>query len=106
MHGNSTRRLVVASGGDHVVGHVGLHALGAFADRLELGNTLSSDQALKPLEPHEPRHPLTVVGLSECRILRRCDLIVISNFRFFFVSSRPLRPLFLSREHFLLRGEP
>ena len=42
MHGNSTRRLVVASGGDQVVGHVGLHALGAFADRLELGNTLSS----------------------------------------------------------------
>jgi hypothetical protein len=42
MHGNSTRRLVVASGGDQVVGQVGLHALGAFADRLDLGNTLSS----------------------------------------------------------------
>jgi len=42
MHGNSTRRLVVASGGDQVVGHVGLHALGAFADRLGLGNALSS----------------------------------------------------------------
>ena len=42
MHGNSTRRLVVASGGDQVVGHVGLHALGAFADRLGLGNALSA----------------------------------------------------------------
>lgn len=42
MHGNSTRRLVVASGGDQVIGLVGLHALGAFADRLDLGNALSS----------------------------------------------------------------
>ena len=42
MHGNSTRRLVVASGGDQVVGHVGLHALGAFADRLGLGNAFSA----------------------------------------------------------------
>src|ERR1700684_1492112 len=42
MHGNSTRRVVVAPGGDQVVGQVGLHALGAFADRLDLGNTLSS----------------------------------------------------------------
>ncbi len=42
MQANSTRRLVVASGGDQVVGHVGLHALGAFADRLGLGNALSS----------------------------------------------------------------
>jgi hypothetical protein len=41
MHGNSTRRLVVASGGGQVVGHVGLHALGAFADRLNLDNSLS-----------------------------------------------------------------
>jgi hypothetical protein len=35
MHGNSTRRLVVASGGDQVVGHVGLHPLGALADRTQ-----------------------------------------------------------------------
>ena len=42
MQANSTRRLVVASGGDQVVGHVGLHALGAFADRLGLGNALPS----------------------------------------------------------------
>jgi hypothetical protein len=53
MHGNSTRRLVVASGGDQVVGHVGLHALGAFADRLDLGNTLSSS-----IPPRGERMPL------------------------------------------------
>jgi hypothetical protein len=53
MHGNSTRRLVVASGGDQVVGHVGLHALGAFADRLELGNALSSR-----IPPRGERMPL------------------------------------------------
>ena len=53
MHGNSTRRLVVASGGDRVVGHVGLHALGAFADRLGLGNALSSR-----IPPRGERMPL------------------------------------------------
>ena len=53
MHGNSTRRLVVASGGDQVVGHVGLHALGAFADRMELGNALSSR-----IPPRGERMPL------------------------------------------------
>jgi hypothetical protein len=41
MHGNSTRRLVVASGGDRGVGHFGLHALGAFVNPLDLGNALS-----------------------------------------------------------------
>ena len=53
MHGNSTRRLVVASGGDQVVGHVGLHALGAFADRLGLGNALSAR-----IPPRGERMPL------------------------------------------------
>ena len=53
MHGNSTRRLVVASGGDQVVGHVGLHALGAFADRLGLGNALSAR-----IPPRGKRMPL------------------------------------------------
>jgi len=42
MHANSTRRVVVESGGDQVVSHVGLHALGAFADRLGLGDALSA----------------------------------------------------------------
>ncbi len=41
MNGNSTRKVGVEAGGAGVVAHVGLHALGAFADRLELGDTLS-----------------------------------------------------------------
>jgi hypothetical protein len=41
MNANSTRNLVVETGGDQVVGHVGLHALGSFADRLGLGEVLS-----------------------------------------------------------------
>jgi len=42
VNGNSTRRVVVESGGTGVVAHVGLHALGSFADRLGLGDALSS----------------------------------------------------------------
>jgi Transposase DDE domain group 1 len=41
VNGNSTRRVVMEAGGDGVVAHVGLHALGAFADRLGLGDALS-----------------------------------------------------------------
>ena len=42
MHGNSTVAVVVEGGGDQVVAHVGLHALGTFADRLGLGDALSA----------------------------------------------------------------
>ncbi len=42
MNGNSTVAVVVEGGGDQVVAHVGLHALGAFADRLGLGDSLSA----------------------------------------------------------------
>ncbi len=41
MNGTSTRRVVVEPGGAGVVAHVGLHALGAFADRMGLGDALS-----------------------------------------------------------------
>ena len=41
VNGNSVRRVRVEAGGDGVVAHVGLHALGAFADRLGLGDALS-----------------------------------------------------------------
>lgn len=41
MNANSTRNVVVESGGTQVVGHVGLHALGMFADRLGVGEALS-----------------------------------------------------------------
>ena len=42
MNGNSTVPVVVEGGGEGVVAHVGLHALGAFADRLGLGDSLSA----------------------------------------------------------------
>ena len=42
MKSNSAVSLVVEGGGDGVVAHVGLHALGAFADRLGLGDLLSA----------------------------------------------------------------
>ena len=42
MNGTSTRRVKVEPGGKGVVAHVGLHALGAFADRMGLGDALSS----------------------------------------------------------------
>ena len=41
MNANSTRNVIVESGGTQVVGHVGLHALGMFADRLGVGESLS-----------------------------------------------------------------
>ena len=41
MNGNSTVSVVVEGSGQGVVAHVGLHALGAFADRLGLGDSLS-----------------------------------------------------------------
>jgi hypothetical protein len=42
VHANSAVSVVVEPGGDQVVAHVGLHALGAFADRLALGDCLSA----------------------------------------------------------------
>lgn len=42
MHVNSARSAVVESGGDQVAAHVGLHAIGCFADRLGLGTALST----------------------------------------------------------------
>ena len=41
MNATSTRNVIVEAGGSGVVGHVGLHALGAFADRLGVTRTLS-----------------------------------------------------------------
>ena len=42
MNANSTLRAVVEPGGEGVVAHVGLHALGSFGDRLGLGDALSA----------------------------------------------------------------
>jgi DDE family transposase len=42
VNGNSTVSVVVEGGGDQVVAHVGLHALGSLADRLGVGELLSA----------------------------------------------------------------
>lgn len=42
MHANSTRPAMVEPGGDQVAAHVGLHAIGCFADRMGLGAALSA----------------------------------------------------------------
>jgi hypothetical protein len=42
VNGTSARRVIVEPGGAGVVAHVGLHALGCFADRLGLGDSLSA----------------------------------------------------------------
>ncbi len=54
MNATSTRDVVVEAGGTQVVGHVGLHALGAFADRLSVGETLS--QAIRWAGSGTPVH--------------------------------------------------
>lgn len=41
MNGISTRRVKIESGGSGVVAHVGLHAVGSFADAVGLGDALS-----------------------------------------------------------------
>jgi len=42
VNANSTVPVAVEGGGEQVVAHVGLHALGCFADRLGLGDSLSA----------------------------------------------------------------
>jgi hypothetical protein len=54
VNGNSTRRVRIEADGDGVVAHVGLHALGAFADRLGLGNALSA--RIPPAGERRPVH--------------------------------------------------
>ena len=54
MNATSTRNVIVESGGAQVVGHVGLHALGMFADRLGVGEALS--QAVGWNGPGVPVH--------------------------------------------------
>jgi hypothetical protein len=54
VNGNSTRRVRIEAAGDGVVAHVGLHALGAFADRLGLGDALS--ERILPAGERLPMH--------------------------------------------------
>jgi Transposase DDE domain group 1 len=73
VNGNSTRRVRIEAAGDGVVAHVGLHALGAFADRLGLGEALSG--AVQPTGERAPVHDrgkvltdaaLMLAGGGEC----------------------------------------
>jgi hypothetical protein len=42
VNGNSARRVTIEAAGGGAVAHVGLHALGTFADRVGLGDALSA----------------------------------------------------------------
>jgi hypothetical protein len=73
VNGNSTRRVRIEADGDGVVAHVGLHVLGAFADRLGLGDALSA--AVPPAGERLPVHDrgkvlthamLLLAGGGEC----------------------------------------
>ena len=59
MNGTSTARVKVEGGGTGVVSHVGLHALGAFADRLGLGHVLSEAIPQRPTLVHDRGTVLT-----------------------------------------------
>jgi len=54
MHSTSTNFVKVESGGNGVAAHVGLHALGALADQLGLGASLSS--RIAPRGERQPLH--------------------------------------------------
>ena len=54
MQTTSTNRVIVESEGSGVVAHVGLHAMGAFADRLGLSHSLSS--RVSPRGERRPVH--------------------------------------------------
>jgi hypothetical protein len=54
VNSNCTVAVVVEMGGDGVVAHVGLHLLGSFADRLGLGDSLST--AIVPRGERLPTH--------------------------------------------------
>lgn len=54
MNANSTVSVRVEGSGGGVVAHVGLHALGAFGDRLGLGDCLS--ERILPAGERAPAH--------------------------------------------------
>ena len=70
MHSTSTTRVSVESGGTGVVAHVGLHALGSFADRIGLGASLS-----RCIEPNGERQPLHDRG----KVLVQMALVLASG---------------------------
>ncbi len=67
MQITSTRRVVVEPGGDQVAVHVGLHALGAFADQLGLGSALSARVPTRAKRP--PMHDRWKVLVHQMLVL-------------------------------------
>jgi hypothetical protein len=59
VNANSTVAVVVEGGGEQVVAHVGLHALGSLADRLGLGESLSCRVPAPRLRLHDRGKVLT-----------------------------------------------
>jgi hypothetical protein len=59
VNANSTVAVVVEGGGEQVVAHVGLHAVGSLADRLGLGVSLSARIPQPPLRFHDRGKVLT-----------------------------------------------
>jgi len=53
VNGTSTTRVKVEAGGTGVVSHVGLHAIGAFADRMGLGDSISGAIGQRPTLVHD-----------------------------------------------------
>jgi len=73
VNGNSTRRVKIEAGGEGVVAHVGLHALGAFADRLGLGDALSAR-----IPPRGERLPLHDRGKVMVQA-RDCPIVCVTG---------------------------
>ena len=67
MQITSTRRVVAEPGGDQVAVHVGLHALGAFADQLGLGSALSARVPTRAKRP--PMHDRGKVLVHQMLVL-------------------------------------
>jgi hypothetical protein len=86
MHSTSTTRVSVEPGGTGVAAHVGLHALGSFADQIGLGALLS--RCIEPTGERQPLHDrgkvlvqmaLVLAGggesCSDIEHLRVCDTL-------------------------------
>jgi Transposase DDE domain group 1 len=67
VNGTSARRVIVEPGGAGVVAHVGLHALGCFADRLGLGDALSA--RIPRSSERAPLHDRGKVLVQSCLML-------------------------------------
>jgi hypothetical protein len=84
MNRNSVLNVTVQTGGTHVVAHAGLHALGAFADRIGLGAALS--QAIAWSGERAPTHDRGVV-LTHAMLMHAAGGEACSDIEF--LSSQP-----------------